>query len=37
MKELIAGDEQLSQVIHVAKTAGLEIFSDIVTQTLLCR
>jgi hypothetical protein len=37
MKELIACDTQLSQVIHVAKTDGLEIFSDIVTQTLLCR
>jgi pyruvate,water dikinase len=28
---------QLSDVIHIAKTDGLEIFSDIVTQTLICR
>lgn len=27
----------LSHVIHVAKTEGAEIFSDITTQTLLCR
>ncbi|MGE4284268.1 MAG: PEP/pyruvate-binding domain-containing protein, partial [Clostridia bacterium] len=28
---------QLSDVIHIAKTDRMEIFSDIVTQTLLCR
>lgn len=28
---------QFSDVIHIASTDGMEIFSDIVTQTLLCR
>ncbi|MGE4485762.1 MAG: PEP/pyruvate-binding domain-containing protein [Oscillospiraceae bacterium] len=28
---------QFSDVIHIAKTDGAEIFSDILTQTLLCR
>ena len=28
---------QFSDVIHIAKTDGTEIFSDILTQTLLCR
>ncbi|GAB2671883.1 PEP/pyruvate-binding domain-containing protein [Paenibacillus thermoaerophilus] len=29
--------EPFADVIHVAETPGMEIFSDIVTQTLLCR
>jgi pyruvate, water dikinase len=28
---------QFQNVIHVAKTDGMELFSDIVTQTLVCR
>jgi hypothetical protein len=27
----------LSDVIHIADTKGMEIYSDIVTQTLICR
>ena len=28
---------QFEDVIHIAKTSGMEIYSDIVTQKLLCR
>ena len=28
---------QLKNVIHIAKTSGMEVYSDIVTQKLLCR
>jgi len=37
LESVIAQSTQLSDVIHIAKTDGMEIFSDIVTQTLLCR
>jgi len=34
---LLPESKDYSDVIHVAETEGMEIFSDIVTQTLLCR
>ena len=34
---IIPQESQLANVIYVAKSQGLEIFSDILTQTLLCR
>jgi len=37
LEEILPGSEQYTNVIHIAKTDGMEIFSDIVTQTLLCR
>lgn len=36
MVELLPQSGQFSGVIHVAETKGMEIFSDIVSQTLLC-
>ncbi len=37
LNNLIAGADHLSEVIHVASTEGMEIFADIVSQTLVCR
>lgn len=37
LTSLLPLSEQFTNVIHVAQTAGLEIFSDIVSQALLCR
>ncbi len=37
LEEIIPVESQLADVIYVAKTEGLEIFSDILTQTLLCK
>lgn len=34
---ILAEGAQYEDVIHVAKTEGMEIFSDIVSQRLLCR
>lgn len=36
LKELVPQDAGLSEVVHVAQTSKMEIFSDIVTQTLVC-
>jgi hypothetical protein len=33
---MLHNNPQLSEVIHVAKTEGLELYSDVVSQTLLC-
>jgi hypothetical protein len=33
---LFPHSEQLSDVIHIAKTDGMELFSDIVSQRLIC-
>ncbi|TMV53087.1 pyruvate kinase [Paenibacillus mesophilus] len=33
---MFPNNEQLSDVIHIAKTDGMELFSDIVTQRLIC-
>lgn len=37
LNTVLKENTQLEEVIHVAKTEGLELFSDIVTQTLLCK
>jgi hypothetical protein len=37
LSELSPQSAALSDVIHIARTAGMELFSDIVTQKLLCR
>lgn len=37
LSELSPQSAALSDVIHVSRTAGMELFSDIVTQKLLCR
>jgi len=37
LETILPGSKQFSDVIHIAKTDGVELFSDIVTQTLLCR
>ncbi len=37
LSEILPGEEKYADVIHIARTDGMEIFSDIVTQTLLCR
>jgi len=37
LREVSPESEAYAGVIHVAKTDGMEVFSDIVTQTLLCR
>ncbi|MPM46939.1 hypothetical protein SDC9_93646 [bioreactor metagenome] len=37
LESVIPQSSQLSEVIHIARTDGMEIYSDIVTQTLLCR
>ncbi len=34
---ILPQEHEMEKVIHIAKTDGLEIYSDIVTQTLLCR
>ena len=34
---ILPESNQFSDVIHIAKTGGMEIYSDIVTQKLLCR
>ncbi len=37
ISSLLPQGNQFSDVIHIAKTEGMEIYSDIVTQKLLCR
>ncbi len=37
LTSLLPQSEQFSEVVHIAKTTGMEIYSDIVTQKLLCR
>jgi hypothetical protein len=37
LTKLLPGDQSMENVIHIAKTEGMEIYSDIVTQTLLCK
>ena len=37
LKWLLPQSPQFSDVIHIAKTEGMELFSDIVTQKVLCR
>jgi hypothetical protein len=37
LNDILPGNNQFKDVIHIAKTDNLEIYSDIVTQTLLCR
>ena len=37
LASLLPQSSQFSDVIHIAKTKGMEIFSDIVSQRLLCR
>lgn len=37
LAEILPQGVQFADVIHVAKTNGMELFSDIVSQTLLCR
>jgi hypothetical protein len=34
---LFPDNKQLSNVIFIAETTGMELFSDIVTETLICR
>jgi hypothetical protein len=34
---ILQQEEQLTEVIYIAKTGGMEIFSDILTQKLLCK
>ncbi|MDF2543507.1 MAG: pyruvate kinase [Herbinix sp.] len=37
LETILPGASQLAHVIQVTKISGLEIFSDIITQTLICR
>lgn len=37
LEEIISRERALSDVIRVVKTEGMELYSDIMTQTLLCR
>ena len=37
LTSIVPESSQFSDVIHIAKTDGMEIFSDILTQKLLCR
>ena len=37
LASILPQSKPFSDVIHVAKTDGMEIFSDIITQTLLCK
>lgn len=37
LPEIVPGQAALSGVVHIARTEGMELFSDIVTQRLLCR
>lgn len=37
LTSFLPASEKFKDVIHVAKTDGMEIYSDIVTQRLLCR
>jgi hypothetical protein len=37
LESILPQSAQYKDVIHIARTDGMEIFSDIVTQTLLCR
>ena len=37
LEDIIPKESQLLEVIHLARTTGMEIYSDIRTQTLLCR
>lgn len=37
LKEFLPNGARFEKVIHVAKTEGMEIFSDIVTQKVICR
>jgi len=36
LKAVSPQSERFSEVIHVAETSGLQLFSDIVTQRVLC-
>jgi len=37
LTSLFPQSKQFSDVIHITKTIGMEIYSDVVTQKLLCR
>jgi len=37
LSAFLPGSERFNAVIHIAKTSGMEIYSDIVTQKVLCR
>ena len=37
LSELLPGDARMENIIQIARTEGMEIYSDIVTQTLLCK
>ncbi|ADU29108.1 PEP/pyruvate-binding domain-containing protein [Evansella cellulosilytica] len=37
LTSIISDSEKFSDVIHIAKTEGMQLYSDIVTQQLLCR
>lgn len=37
LASFLPGGERFKNVIHIAKTTGMQIYSDIVTQKLLCR
>ncbi len=37
LTRLLPEEQPMEKVIHITKTEGLEIYSDIVTQTLLCK
>jgi hypothetical protein len=37
IRTIVPDEAQLEDIIHIAKTDGLELFSDILTQTLLCK
>ncbi|MEK8128057.1 PEP/pyruvate-binding domain-containing protein [Paenibacillus filicis] len=37
LSAVLPGSEKFADVIHIARTDGMELYSDIVTQTLLCR
>jgi hypothetical protein len=36
-KDILPGDNRLEEVIYIARTEGMEIYSDIIRQTLLCK
>lgn len=37
VKDILKEEQALTEVIHIARTEGMEIFSDIISQTLICR
>jgi hypothetical protein len=37
LSELLPEEMLMEKVIYIAKTEGMEIYSDIITQTLLCK